>query len=356
MQLDQLREKALANIWLLLEVWQIDFIKVNDDEIDFISKTRHDEHFGACRFNLRKGLGSDFAGTTYTNEDYQSIGMGFSKEDFSSNAGSRGPSMGFDVVGFAQRIYGSSTYRDAARELDSQLRTLSTTHKLETIDNAAAIKRQWELDKSRAQKLKIAKKIWNICQPINGTIGETYLHSRKIFLSSNQPNIRFHSKVQNSELKQMVPALLFRVSKSYGGDLVAIHRIFLADDGTGKAKVNNPKLALGDIKGAGIWLGTPGEELCICEGPENALSILSLGYSFVVSTINGTNYHNLTIPDTVRCVKLFPDGDSAGVASVRRAQESYKNKEIKVVFPDKKENKPKWDWNDMLIEAANNVK
>ena len=112
-----------------------------------------------------------------------------------------------------------------------------------------------------------------------------------------------------------------------------------------------PKMALCNIKGCGIWFGEKNKVLCIVEGPENALSILSLGYGFVVSTIDASNFSNLTIPECVRKIVLMPDGDKAGVESAKKAKEEYEKLKIpvSVVFPPKKKDYPKWDWNDELV-------
>jgi len=58
--------------------------------------------------------------------------------------------------------------------------------------------------------------------------------------------------------------------KAPGGN--AIHRTWLAKDGSGKAPIADPKMLLGSCYGGAIQLYKPGPTLLIAEGIENALS------------------------------------------------------------------------------------
>lgn len=347
-----LRERALVNILLLFEYWQLEYKKINDDEYDFINPTRNDNNFGACRFNAKKGLGADFTGNSFTASDFKNfLGVGFSREDFAGISNGKFINFGFDIIGLCQRLHNCKTYKDGAYLLNKHLDEMSKVITLQESSLNNLVKRQYERDEANAKKLQIAIKTWQICVPINGTLGERYLQSRGIILSTNEKNIRYYHKILNMEVKSYLPALLFKVQKSPDGPLQAIHRIYLNSKGLGKADVNIPKMALGSIKGLGIWFGQGDETLCVVEGPENALSILSLGYNFVVSTIDAANYSNINIPEYVSNIILMPDGDKAGINSAKKAVDNYKNiaKNIKIILPPKHKNNPKWDWNDELL-------
>jgi DNA primase len=93
---------------------------------------------------------------------------------------------------------------------------------------------------------------------------------------------------------------------------MAVHRVFIKQDGSGKADIPNPKKALGDKQGNAIWFGTPGPTLYVAEGPESALSVRALGYSFVACTIDAGNMASLEVPEYVKSVVIIPDNDSAG--------------------------------------------
>jgi hypothetical protein len=347
----QLKERALVNFEHLLDFWKINYVQINTNEYDFINPTRKDNNYGACRFNIAKGTGADFTGSGFTSSDFQSIGPGFTKEDFAGFTRGDNNNWGFDIIGLCQRIHGLDAYSDAAKMLRDNLRDLKNTVRLKRADPKAYEQREHKRSEQRLKILKSAERTWNLCEEFPLTFGDGYLRARKIFIR-DEYNMRFHAKIYNSELKANIPALLFKVQKAPDDRLVAIHRIYISKDGKSKAKIENPKMALGSIQNAGIWFGRPGPELCIVEGPENALSIRVLGYPFVVCTINATNFSNLAIPSYVNKVILMPDPDEAGKQAALKAIKSYgrKGTDIKLVFPPKRklENGKLADWNDIL--------
>lgn len=354
---EQLKERALVNFEILLDKWNIEYKKINDYEYDFINPTREDHNFGACRFNIQKNKGCDFAGISYNEQDFLKVGKGFSKDDF-AELGAKGnvsTNYGFDIIGLCQRLHNLTSRQKAVDKLKNDLNLLSKAEGYESVNKEKVKERIEEREKlgqiNALKKLKQAQKIWSICTYYKETLGETYLKSRKIYIE-NQKSIKFHFKVYNSETKEFLPALLFKVSQSPDSPLQAIHRIYLNRDGNNKANINEPKVALGLIKNGGIWFGEKDKTLLIAEGPENALSLLGY-YKFVVSTVYSTNFHNLIIPDYVDNLILCPDNDKAGQASVIRAVKSYQlqGKKLKISFPPKRDNNPKFDWNDLLIEA-----
>lgn len=349
--LDDTKERALFNFELLLHHWGIDYIKIGAHEYDFLSPSRQDKNYGACRFNVEKGKGADFAGTNYSEKDYARVGLGFSREDFAGFDEKVSNNWGFDVIGLCMRIHHCPSYTDAAVLLRRQLEEVEQNPTYRKPSRDAVIKRKQRLDSELLAKVKSAGLIWEKCLPLEGSLGETYLKSRKIFLRGPEPSIRFHPAILNGSAQRTFPTLLFRVMTAPNSILCAIHRIYLKDDGTGKADVENPKMALGSIKGAAIWFGDPDTRLHIVEGPENALSIRSMGANFVVSTINAANFSCLIIPPGVQEVILLPDNDEAGRLACVRATRWYQEqgKSVKVKFPPTIPGKKKTDWNDLLV-------
>ena len=355
-KLETLRQEALANIDLLFHLWGLNYIQVNDDEYDFINPNRNDKNFGACRFNVSKGLGADFTGTSFQGNDYRSVGLNFDKSDFASFTPQGQVGFGYDIIGLVQRLFNLKTYGEASKLLEKQLKDLAKNHNIKRVTLLDVVKKkQLKDDKSRS-KLIFAKNTWQSCSPVKGTHGEKYLHSRAIYLDYYPKSMRFHPRVMNAELKSTLPALLFSVTIAPESELVAIHRIYLSQFEPRKAQVNNPKMALGSVEGAGIWFGEPNEELSIIEGPENALSAVCLGYPFAVSTVNAANYSNILIPEYVKRIVLFGDPDQAGVNAIEKAKEKYKAYPQKVIYPPKREGKPKFDLNEYLQEIRGNGK
>lgn len=350
-----LRERALANFEALLDLWQITFTKISNDEYDFLNPTRKDNNYGACRFNVAKGIGSDFAGTNFTSADYKSLGPGFTKDDFAGYNQHTGISTtwGFDIIGLCQRLRGSSTYKDAATELRDNLKSIKSNGKYNPASADAARQRDAQRTENKKKILASAQKTWNYCKDFEGTLADVYLRSRKLYFKGNAPEIKFHPKIYNTELKTFIPAVLFKISKSPESEFLGVHRIYIARDGSRKAHLTNPKMALGSIKGAAIWFGTPDKTLHIVEGPENALTIKYLGYSFVACTISAANFGNLSIPNYVNDVKLFPDPDKAGKEAALKAVDAYQRqgKTVTIVMPPKRtlDNGKLADWNDVLM-------
>lgn len=347
---DPLKERALANVEALFNHWGLQYVKINHKEYDFLNPTREDTNHGACRFNVEKGRGADFTGSDITNADIAAtFGPGFNREDF-QGIGSTERAVGFDIIGLVQKLFQCNDYIAAAKLLRRHLAELGKKQKLvKPLPNAAEI-RTHKQSIERLNILKSAERSWGFARPYEHTIGDAYLKKRNIHVR-DEPNIRFHAKVSNSELKTYFPCLLFKVSKEPKGPLEAIHRIYLNHNGS-ILNVNDPKKALGNIQGAGIWFGTPGPMLCVAEGPENALSIRCVGYPFAVSTVYSTNYHSLSIPTYVKILKLFPDPDQAGRVAVQKAISKYKRPDllIQIVFPPEKtlSNGKLADWNDIL--------
>jgi len=346
-----LRETALLNFEALLQYWGIQYTKIREDEYDFINPLRADTNFGACRFNITKGIGADFAGNKITDEQYASFGNGFTKEDFLFIGDQAADTnRGFDIIGLCGRLFKINNYQESARRLESNLSEIGKDKNILRISAKIIKEKEQQREILSLQKLQNAQRTWRKCEYIKDTLGEKYLQGRGLYVSGEDEVIRYHRKIFNSEVGAFIPALLFYVSAQWGGNLSAIHRIYLSDDGA-KANLKQPKMALGSIKGSGIWFGgQPNDKLYVAEGPENALSILQMGRSPVVCTINATNYGNLSIPDTVTNIILCSDSDKAGIQNSKKAMKNYakKGRKIKITMPPEGQ-----DWNDLLIERNN---
>lgn len=331
-----LKERALANFELLLIKWCIHYKKIGAYEYDFLSPTRiNDTNLGACRFNTNKGVGSDFAGTSsFSQQDFAKVGIGFTKEDFAGFTKQGEIRNSFDIIGLAQRIYGIDSYAEASKQLAVELNEIDggKINKAQLLEKMIA--RDIEVQSRRGKTLAHIAKIWNYCTDINGTNGENYLKSRGAQGPYSEPNMKYHPRVFNTELNCYIPALIFKISKTHDGQMQGIHRIWIAKDGSRKAKLEDPKKAIGNVIGGGIWLGEPDDKLYVCEGPEEAINIrYTMKRKFVVSTVYATNYHTLYIPEYVTLVVLVHDTDKAGNVAAVKAMKEYKNqgKNIKII-------------------------
>jgi phage/plasmid primase-like uncharacterized protein len=57
------------------------------------------------------------------------------------------------------------------------------------------------------------------------------------------------------------------------GRMLALHRTYLAPDGSAKAPVQPPKMTLGQVAGLACHLGIPSTEIAVAEGIDTALSV-----------------------------------------------------------------------------------
>lgn len=359
MKHDALREKALANFELLLEFWKVDFRKITENEYDLLATWRKDKNFGSCRFNIAKGIGSDFANSGITKEDIKVFGAGFDETDFGGvDLEGDATKSSFDVVGLCQRLYRCRTYQDALKYLDDDLRALARDKDI-IVPTEERIKAKQEKQQRDNQRiLDYARDLWESAKyhPLKGSIGEAYLQSRGIIRLDK--NIRFHPSIPYKPLNTNYPCLLFKVQKYPDGPLEALHRIYLDPFGN-KAKVDNPKMALASVKGSAIWFGEPDPILYIAEGPENALTCLEVGAKFVACTIFGSNFHNLIIPSNVKKLLVVPDPDPSGLKALNKLIEEKRklcmmfNLRIeKLTIPQfKKENGKYMDFNDFYLEG-----
>jgi hypothetical protein len=331
---DELKEQALINLDLLLNYWQVEYEQITSKEYDIKAVWRNDDNLGSCRFNVEKGRGADFAASGLAAEDCTQLGAAFTKDDFHD------PNR-FDVIGLCQLVNGLNSRAEAADTLTLHLAELDKVYQFKKATRQEIEERLKLRQQARERNRWYATKTWKLAQRFEGTIGDKYLRSRGISING-EPNIKFLHRVHNKELNDFFPCLIFKVSQWPDSDLAAIHRIYL-DRAGNKLRCENPKIALGSVAGNAIWLGTPGEQLCIAEGPENALSIRCLGYSFVASSVNASNFSGLVIPGYVKEIILFPDADAAGRANAEKAVQKYKRFQTKVCFPPSG-----GDWNDAL--------
>lgn len=350
MQLDQLKEVALANFELLLDYWKIEYKKVLEHEYDILATWRKDTSFGSVRFNSDKGRGADFASSGLTDKDYAYLGPGFDKGDFAGFSNGQQARTGFDIIGLCQRVRNKNTPLEAKQQLEDDIREISTSSSIQFASSEAA-KRRREDQRIKEKKVKAyARDLWESSKfnPLEGSVGELYLKNRGI--NSLDANVRFHPGIKYAPTKEIHPALIFRVQLEPDGPLMAIHRVYIDNLGQ-KAKLDNPKMALAPIKGGGIWFGQKHPLLAITEGPENALSLIECGYPFVVSSVFSTNFHNLTIPSYVKKLYLIPDVDRAGLEALDRAEATYSKGSIELESVIIQVNDPKTDINDLIRGA-----
>ncbi len=162
-----------------------------------------------------------------------------------------------------------------------------------------------------------ARRLFAAALPVGGTLAEAYLRERGITASLDQLwSLRFHPAcfyrdTDDLELKTW-PALLAAITDP-AGTIMAIHRIWLAQDGRSKAPVADPRRSLGSQLGGGVRLGLVGEVLAIGEGIETMLSLrTALPAMPVLAGLSANHLAALELPEDLRRVYIARDNDPEG--------------------------------------------
>ncbi len=162
-------------------------------------------------------------------------------------------------------------------------------------ENTASQPRQAKPARPRKDEANAAaaKRIWSKAVPITSTIAETYLQARAIEIGDLPEGVledlRFHPECPiyiGAHGEPTYPALIARLRVAISGELVdAIHRTFLAPDGSGKATAlagkaidkQQARKGLGVYGDGVVCFGRieVGSEVLIAEGIEDALSGLA---------------------------------------------------------------------------------
>ncbi len=232
-------------------------------------------------------------------------------------------------------------------------------------------------DNDEIQRAIAAQEIWGRCRPAAGTVTEAYWRFRQL-TGPVPPSIRHHDDLAyyvDGKVIHRGPALVAAV-QAPDRSITAVHRIWLAPGGQGKAALAKPKRAHGPIGAGAIRLCQAGRTLGLTEGIENARSATQLYSLPVWSTVAGSRLHCVAIPDGVEHIVLFGDWDDLderaelvsrkldgteyrrpnpmfgkrpGEEFVRKATEAYEQQglEVSVEFPEGAK-----DWNEVLNRAA----
>jgi hypothetical protein len=231
----------------------------------------------------------------------------------------RGHGGGASVIAMAMHI-GNLAFKEAIEQLtgepppNGQSKPLSEAEKAERnrrrlVNDEAQRQRQAQEDAYQDDTREAALAIWNASTAIRGTVAEAYLRSRGIAPDDMMLPLRFHSALPYPNGKRY-PALIARVD-DIGGDLCAVWRVFLREDGR-KADVENPRRGLGPAGGGAVRLGGLARKIGLAEGVETALgAALLTGLKFPVwATLSTSGLVGIELPLSVEHAVVFPDGDA----------------------------------------------
>lgn len=161
-----------------------------------------------------------------------------------------------------------------------------------------------------------ARRLSAMSQPIHGTLAATYLSGRAITSLAGTAALRYHPRCyyrpDEHSPTQIWPAMVASVT-DLAGRQTGAHRTWLAPDGSGKAPVETPRRAMGDLLGHGVRFGLAGEVLAAGEGIETVLSPRQvLPHMPMLAALSAAHLAAVLFPATLRRLYVLRDRDPAG--------------------------------------------
>ncbi|WP_207101479.1 DUF7146 domain-containing protein [Paracoccus shandongensis] len=161
-----------------------------------------------------------------------------------------------------------------------------------------------------------ARRLFSMATPIGGTLAATYLAGRAITCLSGTAALRFHPrcyyKPDEHAPTENRPAMIAAVT-DLACRQTGAHRTWLAADGSGKAAVETPRRAMGDLLGHGVRFGVAEDVLAVGEGIETVLSPRQvLPRMPMLAALSAAHLAAVLFPPGLRRVYILCDRDPAG--------------------------------------------
>ncbi|OJX14342.1 MAG: hypothetical protein BGO77_05680 [Caedibacter sp. 37-49] len=221
-----------------------------------------------------------------------------------------------------------------------------------------AFKRQVEFE----EKLKIensqqkTQKLYEISQPIEGTIAERYVRKHRKIESTKLPgSLRFISNFKDYDTDKMYPALA-AFAQDAEGKITSAQVICLDPHTANKADIEVKKRSLGAIKGTTVEIQKGEGATYVAEGIETALSLKEVQIKGrILVTLGLSNMSNISAhlnkEDSIVLCADADDPNSAAWETSERAfdklqQEGFK---VSIIRPQGEKGR---DFNDVLKEEG----
>jgi hypothetical protein len=161
-----------------------------------------------------------------------------------------------------------------------------------------------------------ARRLFAMSPPITGTIVETYLRKRGITALHGTGSLRFHPRCyyrpEDDGPTETWPAMIAAVT-DLGGRITGAHRTWLSPDGSDKAPIDTQRKAMGNLLGAAVRIGVPGDVMAAGEGIETMLSLRQVVPDMAIApALSATHLAAILFPSTLRRLYIVRDNDPAG--------------------------------------------
>ena len=178
-----------------------------------------------------------------------------------------------------------------------------------------------------------ARRLFRMTRPLAGTVADAYLRERGILRASTHPALRFHPSCYYRDLltgrTSSYPALIAAVTDPAGA-ITGVHRTWLDPGGVGKARIDDPRRALGSLLGNAVRFHFPvNAPIPVMAAGEGLETMLSLSHVMpgmpMVAALTATHLVAFNFPPGCQRLYIAGDADAAGRHGIeglsRRAQE-----------------------------------
>jgi putative DNA primase/helicase len=201
-----------------------------------------------------------------------------------------------------------------------------------------------ESEEERERLCRFALETWEASEPAAGNPAERYLcHGRGVEIPLPEA-LRFHPGLKHPS-GNVYPAMVALVTHGVSGTPCAIHRTFLAPDGTTKAPVAPQKMSLGPCKGGVIRLASATDLVMVAEGIETALSVMQAKKWPTWAALSASGFRTLDFPAEIKRVIVLADGDHSGEVAAKHAAYRWcrEGRQVSIARPPRGS-----DFNDVL--------
>ncbi len=196
------------------------------------------------------------------------------------------------------------------------------------------------------ERTQAALALWRRSAPAPDTLAQTYLTSRGLALPI-PPTLRF-LRARHKASGRVLPCMIAAVTRVPDRNVVAIHRTFLKNDGTGKTDLGCAKMTLGPVGGAAVRLAPANMRMGVAEGIETALSAMMMTEIPSWAALNAGGLATLRLPALPLAseVVIFADRDPVGMRAAESAAVRWRaeGRTVRIELPAAPAN----DFNDAL--------
>jgi len=166
-----------------------------------------------------------------------------------------------------------------------------------------------------------ARRLFAASRSLRGTLAERYLQGRYLQDVATLPALRYHPRCycrpEDSARTLVFPALIAAVT-DLAGSVTAVHRTWLDPAGGGKAPLEDPRRAMGNLLGHAVRFGVADDVLAAGEGIETVLSMReALPGMPLAAALSANHLMAILFPPGLRVLYILRDLDPAGDAVVK---------------------------------------